>query len=130
MSAQIEPPDLKEEVEKCLSDHKGFNIVCLPVAQMSDVTDQLIIVSGQSDRHVQTLARYVVALAKEKKHSPIGVEGLEHGEWVLVDLGDIHVHIMQVRIRDYYNLEKLWAPGIRDLKSIAEAYREERHQEK
>lgn len=92
-----------------LEDLKGKNIVQLDVRELSTVTDTLVIASGTSNRHVKSLANNVVEDAKEQGHRPLGVEGMETGDWVLVDFGDTVVHVMQQETRDFYDLEKLWS---------------------
>ncbi len=100
---------LKKVVEDALDDLKGKDVSVLDVTELSDVMDVLVIVTGTSNRHVKSLADNVIKEAKERGFRPIGVEGKEAGEWVLVDFGDIVVHIMLQATRDFYELEKLWS---------------------
>ena len=81
------------------------------VTEASSVTDLLVVVSGTSSRHVKSIADEVVKQAKHAKMPPLGVEGHREGEWVLVDLGDISVHVMLPRTREFYALERLWKVG-------------------
>ncbi len=100
---------LKKLVITALEDLKASNIKVLDVRGLSNVTDLMVIASGNSDRQVKALANNVIEEAKQKGHPPIGVEGEQVGEWALVDLGDVVVHIMLPTVRDFYNLEKLWS---------------------
>ncbi len=102
---------LAELVVDALDDIKGQNIVKLDVRDMTTVTDYMIIASGTSNRHVQALVDNVAEKATEAGHRPIGVEGEQGGEWVLLDLEDALVHVMLPKVRDFYNLEKLWSLG-------------------
>lgn len=95
-------------VTEALDDLKGVNQVSLDVRELSNVMDYLIICSGTSSRHVKSLADNVSRMAKAAGHMPMGVEGEDAGEWVLVDLGDVVVHVMQPATRDFYDLERLW----------------------
>jgi len=99
---------LRELVINAIEDMKGEDIIELDVTGKTSVTDRLIIASGTSSRHVKSIASSVAADAKKRGYKPLGVEGEDQGEWVLVDLGDIVVHIMQPHIRQFYDLEKLW----------------------
>ncbi len=100
---------LSQLVVDALDDIKGQDIVRLDVGNLTTVTDYMIIASGTSSRHVQALADNVAEKAREAGHKPIGVEGEEGGEWVLLDLQDVLVHVMLPKVREFYNLEKLWS---------------------
>jgi len=99
---------LKNIVIKSLDDMKAEDIVCLDVKGLSNVTDYMIIATGTSNRQVKSLSSSLVANVKAAGIEPIGVEGNDVGEWVLVDLGDVIAHVMQKKTRDFYQLEKLW----------------------
>ena len=102
---------LSDLVVDALDDIKAQDIVKLDVRDMTTVTDFMVIASGTSNRHVQALAESVSEKAKQAGHKPIGIEGEEAGEWILLDLGDALVHVMQPKVREFYNLEKLWSLG-------------------
>lgn len=104
----MQADELKDIVLQALEDLKATDIVSLDVRKMTTVTDIMVIASGTSDRHVKSLADAVVMACKKAGVPPLGVEGEREGEWVLVDAGDVVVHVMQPRIRDFYALEKLW----------------------
>ncbi len=99
---------LKQVALQALDDLKGNDITVMDVRDMTSVTDVMIVASGTSARHVKSLADAVVLACKKAGVPPLGVEGEREGEWVLVDLGDVVVHAMQPRIREFYALEKLW----------------------
>jgi ribosome-associated protein len=101
-------PQLNDIIINALEDLKGRDIASLDVRELSDVMDTLIIVSGTSNRHVKSLVDNVVEDAKEAGFRPMGVEGKEGGEWVLVDFGDTVVHAMLPATREFYDLERLW----------------------
>lgn len=101
--------ELKQTVIEALEDIKGKDIVAIDVHALSDVMDTLVICSGTSNRQVKSLADNVIEEGKKHGHRPIGVEGMEGGEWVLVDYGDVVVHVMQPEVRSFYDLEKLWS---------------------
>ena len=98
----------KKLVIDALEELKAVNPVTLDVTGMTDVMDYLVIASGTSSRHVKSLADNVCMEAKKQGLRPLGVEGEDAGEWVLVDFGDIVVHVMLPATRDFYDLERLW----------------------
>jgi ribosome-associated protein len=99
---------LVKVVQSALEDIKAVNVSVLDVRELTDIADTLIIASGNSDRHVRSIADRVVEFAKKSGFRPMGVEGERDGEWVLVDLQDVIVHIMLPRVREFYRLESLW----------------------
>jgi ribosome-associated protein len=101
-------PTVLQVVAAALDDLKATDISVLDVRHLTTVTDTMIVASGRSDRQVRAIADQVVVQCKKEGYRPIGVEGQKVGEWVLVDLGDVVVHVMQPRAREFYNLEKLW----------------------
>ncbi|MEJ2759989.1 MAG: ribosome silencing factor [Gammaproteobacteria bacterium] len=96
-------------VDNALNELKAMDIRVLDVSRLTTITDTMIIASGTSDRQVRALADNVIKRAKENGLRPLGLEGEKEAEWVLVDLGDVIVHIMRPAARAYYQLEKLWA---------------------
>lgn len=100
---------LSELVVAALEDGKAKDIVRLNVRKMTTVTDYMVVASGTSNRHVNALAEAVSDKSKAAGYRPIGVEGESGSEWVLLDLGDTLVHVMLPRVREFYNLEKLWS---------------------
>ncbi len=105
----MQAEQLKELVVEALADLKAVNTVTLDVADLTDVMDYLVIASGTSNRHVKSLADNVCMEAKKQGQRALGVEGEDAGEWVLVDFGDVVVHVMLPATRDFYDLERLWA---------------------
>ncbi len=99
---------LQKIVVSALEDIKGKNIEVLNTSKLTSMFDRVIIATGDSNRHVKALANNVHEKVKEAGGEVISTEGEDGGEWVLVDLGDIVVHVMQPTVRQYYNLEELW----------------------
>ena len=100
---------LTDLVVAALDDVKAKDIVRLDVRDVTTVTDYMVVASGTSNRHVKALVDNVAEKAREAGHRPIGIEGEEGGEWVLLDLQDTLVHVMLPKVREFYNLEKLWS---------------------
>ncbi|MDH4572981.1 ribosome silencing factor [Salinicola acroporae] len=100
---------LKSLVVDALEELKARDVVELDVAELTSVTDVMVVASGTSSRHVSALADNVIEKAKEAGLRPLGVEGQQSGEWVLVDLGDVIAHVMMPETRQLYDLERLWA---------------------
>jgi ribosome-associated protein len=107
------PKSLLQLVATALDGLKAADVQVLDVRHLTTVTDTMVIASGRSDRHVRAIAAAVVDQCKRAGHRPLGVEGERSGEWVLVDLADVVVHVMLPRVREFYSLEKLWDLPVR-----------------
>ena len=107
--AEANGADLLLIAQQALDDLKAVEPVVLDVRELSSVMDWLVVASGTSSRHVKSLSDSVIMKAKEQGVRPIGVEGERVGEWVLVDFGDVVVHVMQPAARSFYDLERLWS---------------------
>jgi len=102
---------LRDTVLAAIEDLKGRDAVEIDIREKASLADLLVIVSGTSSRHVRSIADEVAKQAKAAGSAAIGVEGEREGEWVLVDLADIVVHVMLPRVREFYGLERLWQVG-------------------
>ena len=112
VSAKSDPVEiLRRQVLAALDELKAKDVHEIDVRGKTSIADVLIIASGTSTRHVKSLADEVVKFVKKAGMMPLGVEGQREAEWVLVDLGDIIVHVMLPRIREFYGLERLWTVG-------------------
>ncbi len=105
------PPALAQVVLAALEDMKAVNVKAMDVRGITDITDMMVVASGTSDRHVKSIADRVVQRCKEAGFRPYGIEGERDGEWVLLDLNDVVLHVMLPRVREFYALEKLWEKG-------------------
>ena len=103
--------DLLRQVHHALEELKARDVKELDVRGKTGITDFMVIASGTSNRHVKSIADEVVKQAKQAGIAPLGVEGEREAEWVLVDLGDVVVHVMLPRTREFYGLERLWTIG-------------------
>jgi len=106
---------VRQQVLNALDELKAKDIREIDVRGKTSIADLLVIASGTSARHVKSIADEVVKFAKQAGVMPIGVEGEQEAEWVLVDLGDVIVHVMLPRIREFYGLERLWTVGDREV---------------
>lgn len=99
---------LQRLVRDTLDDMKAMDVVALDVRHLTAITDAMFVASGRSDRHVRAIAEAIVERSGQAGIKPLGIEGMEGGEWVLIDLSDVIVHVMIRRTRDFYDIEKLW----------------------
>ena len=107
-------------------DMKAVNVKVMDVRGLTDIADVMVVASGNSDRHVRSIADLVIEKAKAAGFRPLGVEGLRDGEWALVDLHDVVVHVMLPRVREFYSLERMWetdalSPSIKAVPSAVAA---------
>ncbi len=115
---------LERLVLAALDEMKAVNIKLLDVRELTDIADAMIVASGTSDRHVRAIAQRVVEKAREAGQRPLGIEGEREGEWVLVDLQDVLLHVMLPRVREFYSIEQLWeAPAVKPRRASSSAPR-------
>jgi len=121
--------DSKERARRCAHyalEKKGYNIRILEISRLSDLADFLVFVSGSSDRQVQAIAEAIrLGLKRNEEVSPLAVEGMREGRWVLIDYGDVMVHVFQPPVRDFYDLEGMWSEAAELPISTGEARRGE-----
>ena len=101
--------NIAETIHKVLSDNKAKDITKINLEKKSSIADFMIICSGTSNRHVISLSNYLVEALKKKNLNTLSVEGIKNGDWVLVDAGDIIIHLFRSEVREFYGLEKMWA---------------------
>ncbi len=101
-------PVLQSVILDALADMKALDVKVLDVRGLTDIADTMVIASGTSDRHVRSVAQRVIEKTKQSGFRPHGVEGQQDGDWVLIDLSEMIVHVMLPRVREFYGLEKLW----------------------
>ena len=118
----MKPEQIKDQVIEALEDVKGQDLRVIDITDISDFADYMIVVSGTSDTHVKALARNASDILRKLGVKPIGEDGTDVGEWVLVDFGDVVLHVMRPEVREYYDLEKLWDEEVR---AIVKKHREE-----
>lgn len=98
-----------ETAVRTLSEHKAYDLVVLDLRRLSDATDYFVIASGSSDTHVRALAEHVIEACRLEGRRPHHVEGLAAGRWVLIDFFDFVIHLFHPSLREFYQLERLWA---------------------
>lgn len=103
--------ELRDLVVNLLEEMKARDVHVIDVRGKTSITDIMVIASGTSSRHVKSMAEAVAFQAKLAGAAPLGAEGVEQGEWALVDLNDVVVHVMLPKVRDYYQIERLWTVG-------------------
>ena len=101
--------NIEKTIHKVLSDNKAKDITKINLEKKSSIADFMIICSGTSNRHVISLSNYLVEALKKENLNTLNVEGIRNGDWVLVDAGDIIIHLFRSEVREYYGLEKMWA---------------------
>ncbi|MGH1455346.1 MAG: ribosome silencing factor [Alphaproteobacteria bacterium] len=107
----LTPEESKELILKSLDMDKAENIICIPLSDSNALADYMIIASGTSSRHVNALARKLKDNLQQKKVKGITIEGTDQCDWVVMDTGDIIVHLFRPEVRDFYNIEKMWDPA-------------------
>lgn len=108
-------PDAKAllaRIEETLEDDKAEDIVAIDLAGKSTVADYLVIATGRSARHVSALADHLLRAIKEMGMGRAATEGMEGGDWILIDAGDVVVHLFREEVRNFYNLEKIWSVSL------------------
>ncbi|MHB1218356.1 MAG: ribosome silencing factor [Alphaproteobacteria bacterium] len=114
-AAPSAPKRLLSLIEETLDQGQGEDISVIDLSGKSSIADYLVIASGRSGRHLTTLADRLVEALREKGIRPVPVEGMANAEWVLVDAGDVIVHLFRPEKRRFYNLEKMWGLDLPDL---------------
>ena len=112
MFPKITLTQLERLILASLDQHKAQDIVSIDLTGKSDIADRMVIASGTSQRHVASLAERVITALKQAGYEHVPVEGMEAGDWVLVDAGDVVVHLFRPEMRRYYNLEKMWSVAL------------------
>ena len=100
---------ISDKIYKVLTDNKAKNIIKISLEKKSSIADFMIICSGTSNRHVISLSDYLLETLKKEKLNTLNVEGKRNGDWILVDAGDIIIHLFRSEVREYYGLERMWA---------------------
>ncbi len=107
------PSEKTEKIAEAALDRKAENLVAMDMRAVTPFADVFLVATGNSDRHVRSIADAVQQAVAGLGEKVLGVEGYEDGRWVLVDLGDVIVHVFQAEARDHYDLERLWSEALR-----------------
>lgn len=118
----MKPEQIKDQVVDALEEIKGVDIRVIDITDISDFADFMVVASGTSDTHVKALARSASDNLRKQGVIPLNEDGADVGEWVLVDFGDVVLHVMRPEVREYYDLEKLWDE---DVRALMKKHREE-----
>lgn len=113
--------EILDLIATSLDDDKAEQIVQIDLAGKTDIADHMLIASGRSARHVSAIADHLVEKLKDAGHGRPKVEGASAADWVLVDAGDVIVHVFRPEVRDFYNLEKMWAAELAEPEAVASA---------
>ena len=105
-------PSLLATIEQTLEDGKAENVVVIDLQGKTSIADHMVIATGRSQRQVSALAERVLTTLRERGHRTTGSEGKRQGDWVLIDAGDIIVHLFRPEVRSFYNLEKMWGTAL------------------
>lgn len=116
---EMQTNELLKIIEDVLDERKAQNITIIDVIGKTSVTDYMVIVTATSERHAKALSNYVIEKVKENGVTPLGVEGQQGSDWILLDLGDVILHLMTAQSREFYQLEKLWSVDRVEEESIA-----------
>ena len=108
-SFRAQPNHLLNVVLATLDDAKAEDVVCIDIKGKTSIGDQMVVSSGRSQRHVGAIADHLIRRLKDEGFGRARVEGLPHSDWVLIDAGDVIVHIFRPEVREFYNLEKMWS---------------------
>jgi len=111
-NTQLTAKQLLELLEEVLDDNKAEDVVSIDLEGKSSVADYLLIATGRSARHVSAIADYVLRAAKAAGLGQLETEGMSSNDWILIDAGDVIVHVFRNEVRDYYNLEKIWSVSL------------------